>query len=167
MELSEQINCKLAPPRSPYPSDIYDFLAEIKPEVAKLEAELATWKDRAGNNFREAMEAGRQREDMCKQLATAQAELAECMRVGKAIGKVLRECEAELKAHKENEGDECPLCACEDKVVKLEAELERYKASEYPFVDEVIAERDALQDEVARLTKEVTFFLNKYDELGW
>ena len=35
--LSERINAKIAPPRSPFPSDVYDFLEEIKPEVAKLE----------------------------------------------------------------------------------------------------------------------------------
>ena len=35
--LSERINAKIAPPRSPFPSDVYDFLEEIKPEVAKYE----------------------------------------------------------------------------------------------------------------------------------
>ena len=40
MKLSERINAKIAPPRSPFPSDIYDFLEEIKPEVAQLEARI-------------------------------------------------------------------------------------------------------------------------------
>ena len=35
----------------------------------------------------------------------------------------------ELLAHKENEGDECPLCACEAKNDRLKRENERLKAS--------------------------------------
>lgn len=45
LSISEQINRKLAPPWSPYPSAIYEFLAEIKPKVAKLEAELKQLKE--------------------------------------------------------------------------------------------------------------------------
>ena len=38
--------------------------------------------------------------------------------------------EAELKAHRDNEGDECPLCQCE-------AELEKYRTK---FADNTCAE---------------------------
>ena len=32
---------------------------------------------------------------------------------------------AELAAHRENEGDECPLCACEEQLQQAQDELER------------------------------------------
>ncbi len=39
----------------------------------------------------------------------------------------VRKLEAELSAHLENEGDECPLCAAEDKVTALEAEKAQWQ----------------------------------------
>ena len=59
--------------------------------------------------------------------------------------------EAQLAAHLENEGDECPLCACEAQVEALRDLLHRarHDIGEFGYPDEypLVAEIDALLED--------------------
>ena len=125
MSLSERIRNDVIGIKRPA-----DYWAE---EVAQLEAELEDEKLRSDvydKNFREAHNKNKQLEaELASRTETLDAiedgKIAEYWRTCFYHQQDLqRELEAELAAHKENEGDECPLCQCEAENKRLESILE-------------------------------------------